>query len=187
MGEVTLELHRLAEGDRSAIERLLPMIYEDLRAIAASKLRSERPDHTLQTTALVNEFCLKLFSSQASISCEGRRQFFGLASEMMRRLLIDSARAHHAKKRAGTVQLGDALGIMQDESHAGLDFDLLIDLDIRLTALEKSDPISAEVVKLRLFSGLSFREIAAVMEISRSRAHDEWTYARCWLAAYVNG
>lgn len=185
MGEVTLELHRLAEGDRTAIERLLPMIYEDLRAIAARKLRTERPDHTLQTTALVNEFCLKLFASQSPIACEGRRQFFGLASETMRRLLIDSARAHNAKKRSGTVRLGDVIATMRDESNDGIDFDLLLDLDTRLTALEKSDPVSAEVVKLRLFSGLSFREIADVMEISRSRAHDEWTYARCWLAAYI--
>lgn len=186
MGEVTLELHRLAEGDRSAIDRLLPLIYEDLRTIAANKLRSERADHTLQATALVHEFCLKLVTSQTPITCNDRRQFFGLASETMRRLLIDSARAHNAQKRSGTVRLGDAIEKFSPPASSGIDYDLLIDLDIRLSALEKADPISAEVVKLRLFSGLSFREIASMMDISRTRAHEEWTYARCWLAAYID-
>jgi RNA polymerase sigma factor (TIGR02999 family) len=183
MGEVTHELQQLAAGDRSAIERLLPLVYDELHQMASKKLQYERPNHTLQTTALVNEFFLRFLGSEKPIACSGSRQFFGLAAEIMRRLLIDSARAKNAKKRSGAVRAGFGLHQVADPGNDGVDFDLLLDLDARLSQLEQSDPLSAEIVKLRVFSGLSFREIARVCGISRTQAHDEWTYARCWLAA----
>lgn len=183
MGDVTLELHRLSEGDRTAIERLLPLVYSELKGLASQKLRRERVDHTFQTTDLVHEVYVRLTKSRAQFHCTERRQFFGLVAEMMRHLLIDSARAKKAKKRPRTIQsVGNAPDCLWERDGDAIDFDLLLDLDNRLTFLEKNDPLSAEVVKLRLFSGLSFRQIAETLEISKSRAHEEWGYARCWLA-----
>ncbi len=183
MGDVTIELNRLSEGDRTAIERILPLVYAELKVLASHKLRNERIDHTLQTTDLVHEVYVRLAKSKAQFHCTERRQFFGLVAEMMRHLLIDSARSKKAKKRPRTIQSGrNSPDCLQEREGNAIDFDLLLDLDNRLTSLETSDPICAEVVKLRLFSGLSFRQIAETLDITKSRAHEEWTYARCWLA-----
>jgi RNA polymerase sigma factor (TIGR02999 family) len=175
--EVTALLKEWGAGDPGALERLMPLVYDELRRLAASQLRAERGNHTLQPTALVHEAYLRLVG-QRSVSWANRAHFFGIAAQMMRRILVDHARKRQAAKRnPGTVYVDlDASA----EGKADRAPELLA-LDEALTELEKLDPRQARVVELRFFAGLSVEETAEVAGISTATVKREWKTARAFL------
>ena len=171
-----------ADGDRSALEALLPAVYGELHQQAARALRREAPGHTLQTTELVHEAYLRLVD-QRRVQWAGRAQFFGLAAETMRRVLVDHHRARQAAKRGGGVQqvtLGDAVAARQGEGDGADAVDVLA-LDDALTRLAALDARQARVVELRYFAGLGIEPAAAVLGVSPATVKREWTVARAWL------
>lgn len=173
---VTALLAAWTDGDRTALERLVPLVYADLRRIAARRIRSENRGHTLSATALVHECYMRLVD-QKSARWQNRAQFFAIASEQMRRILVDHARRRHAHKRHGGVQ------ITLDEAVAsapGRDLDLLA-LDQALVELTALDERSAKVVEMRFFGGLSIEEAAFALGISHATVEREWASARAWL------
>ncbi|HEY0003550.1 MAG TPA: sigma-70 family RNA polymerase sigma factor [Pyrinomonadaceae bacterium] len=173
---VTQLLIALNNGDREALDRLLPVVYDELRKLAERYLRRERLDHTLQATALVHEAYLKLVDQ--NVPWQNRAHFFGVAAEMMRRILIDHARSHHAAKRGGggvKLALDDVIDL-SDERAADL-----IALDEALTELEKIDPQKSKIVELRYFAGLSIEETAAVMGVGTATIIRHWRMAKAWL------
>ena len=177
--EVTQLLRQWSEGHQGALDRLLPQIYAELRKLASSYLRRERSDHTLQATALVHEAFLRLID-QHSVKWQNRAHFFGIAAQLMRRILVDHARAHGAVKRgAGEARLplDEALVVAPST-----DVDLLA-LDEALTRLALIDAQQSRVVELRFFGGLTMEETAEVLRISRATVGREWTLAKAWLYA----
>lgn len=174
--EVTQLLQSIREGDEAASDRLLALIYQELRSMAGARMRLERPGHTLQPTALVNEAYLRL--AGGAQQWENRAHFFGAAARAMRRILVD-----HARKRASQKRGSGAARITFDEMNIeGEDPDLdLLALDEALTALAKHDDRLAEVVRLRYFAGLSIQETAEVMDTSPATVKRDWSYARAWL------
>jgi RNA polymerase sigma-70 factor (ECF subfamily) len=170
-------LHAWTGGDAAARDELMPLVYQELRSRAAAHLRRERRGHTLQPTALVHEAYLKLVDQKRAI-WQNREQFFGVASQMMRRLLVDRARARRMVKRSGLwarVTLDDA-----QQATAPVDVDVL-DLDAALTRLSKFDPRKSRLAELRFFSGLSLDEAGRVLGISIATAERDWQAARAWL------
>ena len=175
--EVTELLQQWSNGQAQALDRLLPQIHDELRKLAASYLRRERPDHTLQPTALVNEAFLKLVD-QRKAKWQNRAHFFGIAAQAMRRILVDHARAHSADKRGGEFRK-----VALDEAHEigrSVDVDLLA-LDEALTRLATIDPQQSRIVELRFFGGLTIEEAAEVMQVSHSTVEREWKIAKAWL------
>ena len=171
-------------GEREAADRFMPLLYDELRRQARRYLNRERPNHTLQTTALVHEAYLRL-TEQAGIEWQNRSQFFGLAAQMMRRILVNYAVKRKREKRGGAnedVSLDETILIANDDS--GED---LLALDEALTRLEKLDERQARVVELRYFSGLSIEDTADVLEISPATVKREWNMARAWLKAELSG
>ena len=180
MNDVTRILDAIERGDARAAERLFPLVYDELRRLAAKKLAREQPGQTLQATALVHEAFLRLVGDEGARRWENRRHFFGAAAEAMRRILIEGARRKKAEKHGGgraRVPLDEADLI----AHA--DPDELLDLDDALAALAAEDPDAAALVRLRLFAGLSVEQAAEVLGVSRAGAYQQWTYARAWLNA----
>ena len=176
--EVTALLREWSAGDRGALERLMPLVYEELRKLAAAHLKSERGNHTLQATALVHEAYLRLVG-QRSVSWASRAHFYGIAAQMMRRVLVDHARKRQAAKRSpGTLFLD--LGEEAVASAGDRTPELLV-LDHALTELERLDPRQARVVELRFFAGLSVEETAEVAGISTATVKREWKTARAFL------
>lgn len=176
-GELTGLLRAWGGGDLDARDELLPLVYDELRRRAAAYLRRERADHTLQPTALIHEAYLRLVGQQR-VAWQNRAQFFGLAAQMMRRILVDHARAQRAAKRpaaAMKVSLDDRIG-----QAASIDCDLLL-LDRALSELTAFDPRQARIVELRYFGGLAEHEVAEALAISRSTVTREWQTARAWL------
>lgn len=176
--EITAILREWSEGEDSAIDKLLPFVYEELHRQAERFLRRERRDHTLQTTALINEAYLKLIDQKA-VDWESRTHFFAFAANAMRQILVDYARTKNRKKRGGDdvkVSLEEALIVAAGERSVDL-----IALDEALSRLEKIDQQQARVVELRYFSGLSLEETAEALHISRATAAREWAMARAWL------
>ncbi|MHC5113872.1 MAG: ECF-type sigma factor [Planctomycetota bacterium] len=174
--DVTRLLNALGEGDRTSSEELLAVLHDELRALARRRMAQERPDHTLQPTALVNEAYMRLV--QGDPSWQGRAHFFGAAAEAMRRILIDHARARMAKKRGGDL----ARMTFHDLDVQSEDPDLdLLALDEALTALEAFDARLADVVRLRYFAGLGIDETSQLLEVSPATVKRDWTYARAWL------
>jgi RNA polymerase sigma factor (TIGR02999 family) len=174
---VTLLLQQMESGDSDAANKLVPLLYRELRRMAASQLRRERPNHTLQPTALVNEAYLRLVD-QKNAQWQNRNHFFGVASQLMRRILVDYARAQQAAKRgagAGKVSLDEAM-IVSEES-AG---DVLA-LDETLKRLADQDPQLERIVELRVFGGLSVEEVAAALSISPATVKRHWSMAKAWL------
>ncbi|MCU1268557.1 MAG: hypothetical protein JWM21_4875 [Acidobacteria bacterium] len=170
-------------GDQQALQELLPLIYEELRRLAHNFLYRERPDHTLQTTALVHEAYLKLID-QRDARWQNRAHFFAIAAQAMRRILIDSARKHIAVKRGGggeKLSLDEAASISIEP-----DTDLLA-LDEALTALAQIDVEQNRIVELRYFGGLTIEETAAVMKLSPATIKREWAMARAWLHQALRG
>lgn len=179
--EITKLLAAARAGDSSAHERLLPLVYADLKRRAHNQLRNERPDHTLNTTALVHEAYLKLVDKRES-DWQDRRHFLNVASQAMRRILIDHARARLAEKRGGanvrTTFNEELMGA--DDNPAEL-----LALDRALTELEKLDPRQAQVVQLQFFGGLTQEEISQTLQISPATVKREWRAARAFLTAIM--
>ncbi len=174
---ITQLLEQSRGGDSAALERLLASVYNDLRDIASRHMFNERPDHTLQPTALVHEAFLRI-SSGGPISFQDRSHYLRAASLAMRRVLIDHARARSAAKREG------ALRVTLDESIIGSDPRIeAIDLADALERLAAADPRCAEVVQLRFFAGLDVTEVAKVMDISVATVKRDWRFAKAWLAS----
>jgi RNA polymerase sigma factor (TIGR02999 family) len=184
MSEVTRILSAIDQGDPKAAEQLLPLIYDDLRKLAAHKLAAEAPGQTLQATALVHEAYLRLVDTEEVQHWESRRHFFAAAAEAMRRILVDSARHKRTEKHGGQMQrlnLDDADSVAESRST-----DVLA-LDEALTKLAAEDPVKAQLVTLRYFAGLSVQEAADAMGISRATADRYWSYARTWLYCELGG
>jgi RNA polymerase sigma factor (TIGR02999 family) len=177
MTDVTRILNAIERGDAKATDELLPLVYGELRFLAAQRLSHESPGHTLQATALVHEAYIRLVDSQEQ-GWRSRTYFFGAAAEAMRRLLIESARRKHRLKRGG-----DRIRVEFSEDGPAQDrhCDDLFALDEALTELAKTDPTKAELVKLRYFAGLTIEQTAQVLDLSPATAKRHWTYAKAWL------
>jgi RNA polymerase sigma factor (TIGR02999 family) len=178
MSDVTHILSAIEQGDSSAAEQLLPLVYDELRKLAAQKLAQENPGQTLQATALVHEAYLRLVNVADSPRWTGRGHFFAAAAEAMRRILVDQARRRHAAKRGGhseRVDLSESLIVAPDPAQ-----DILA-LDDVLEQLARADPVAANLVKLRFFAGLNMTEAAQALDVSVRSAHEIWAYARSWL------
>ena len=174
---ITQLLKKWSTGDEKALDQLMPLVYDELHRIAEAYLRRERREHTLQPTALVNELFLKFFD-QNSMSWQNRAQFFGVAAQMMRRILVDHARKHYSAKRGGSrfaVSLKD-IAVFGTEPDA----DLLALHDV-LNRLEEIDPVQARIVELRFFGGLTIKETVEVMQISHATVEREWRTAKAFL------
>ena len=173
--EVTLLLTEWAKGNQKALDDLTPLVYRELRQLAAGYLRKERQGHTLQPTALVHEAYMRLVD-QTNPTWQSRSHFFGVAARLMRQILVDHARRKHAGKRAGVqVPLNEAVGFQLERSRD------LVALDGGLTALEKIDPRKCKAVELRYFGGLSMNEIAQTLEVSEITVRRDLRMAEAWL------
>jgi RNA polymerase sigma factor (TIGR02999 family) len=175
--DVTRILQDWDGGDREAVANLMPLVYEELRRLARDYLRRERGDHTLQATALVHEAYLRLVDDK-SVSWQNRAHFYGIAARLMRRILVDHARARNAAKRGGLDQklfLEEARAV----SHGG-GADLVL-LDGALQSLAKTYPRKSEVVELKFFGGLEAKEIAEVLKVSEKTVLRDWSFAKLWL------
>jgi RNA polymerase sigma factor (TIGR02999 family) len=181
--DCTALLERLRLGDRSALEDLAALLYAELRRIASAYLRRERPDHTLQPTALVHEAYLRLVD-QRRVDWQNRVHFLSVAAQQMRRVLLDHARARGAAKRAGALAR-----VTLDEGHAASgsrDVDLIA-LDAALESLGAKDPHLVRLVELKYFGGLTTRELADVLGVSTATVEREWVTARAWLLRALTG
>ena len=176
--EITQILRESSDSNKELLDKLMPYVYEELRRQASRYLRRERSDHTLQTSALINEAYLKL-ADQKEVAFESRTHFFAITANAMRQILVDYARTKHRQKRGGNdvkVPLEESIIISSGEQNIDL-----VTLDEALNRLEKIDLQQMRVVELRYFSGLSLEETAEVLNISRSTAAREWTMAKAWL------
>jgi len=177
MSDVTRILNAIEQGDTRAADELLPLVYDELRLLAAKKLSQEPPGQTLQATALVHEAYIRLVGEEAQ-NWEGRRHFFLAASEAMRRILIDNARHKKSQRRGGHQQRVDFDNIRVANKNLPDD---LLELDEALIKLANHDPEVADVVKLRYFGGFTLEQAAKIKGISRRTAGRYWNYARLWL------
>jgi len=177
VNEITQVLNALEHGDPSAAEQLLPLVYQELRRVAARLIQGEKPGHTLQATALVHEAYLRLLGPGPGVTWESRRHFFAAAAEAARRILVESARRKHRLKHGGgRVREGDGQDLAAPERP-----EALLALDEALDRLAAANPQAAELVKLRHFAGLTNAEAADVLGISPRKANQVWAYARAWL------
>ena len=189
MTDVTQILSQIEHGDPAAVEQLLALVYSELRRLAAEKMAQERPGQTLDATGLVHEAYLRLFADQGQGDGEPQRwdsrgHFFAAAAEAMRRILIENARRKKRVKHGGDRQRVDLL----DQDLAIHDSpDELLALDAALTNLAAEDPAAAQLVKLRVFTGLSIEKVAEVLGFSRATAYRHWNYARAWLRCEIEG
>jgi RNA polymerase sigma factor (TIGR02999 family) len=181
MTEVTRILSQIEDGDPSAADQLLPLVYEELRQLAKHRLAHELPGQTLQSTALVHEAFLRLVGGQNPTSWGGRGHFFAAAAEAMRRILVDQARRKKSLKRGGNLGRVDLEPEMDIAGPAMESADDLIALDEALAEFETIDPVRAQVVKLHYFSGFSQQETADALGISLATAKRHWVFARSWL------
>ena len=175
--DVTRLLVRLTDGDRAVLDDLLPLIYGELRRLAGGYLRRERQGHTLEPTALVHEAYLRMVD-QTQVRWQNRAHFFGVAAQMMRRILVDHARAHQAEKRGGEAQilsLDENIDVSAERSAE------LVALDEALERLAELDPEKSRVVELRFFGGLSVEETAEVLGVSAPTVKRHWRMAKAWL------
>ncbi len=177
MTEVTSILESMNHGDLAAAEQLLPLVYDELRRIAAHKMAQESPGHTLQPTALVNEAWLRLVGD-SQLNIRSRAQFFSLCAEAMRRILVEAARRRRAIKRGGTLERAE---FHEADIVLGGPNDEVIAVDDALAQLASEDPTAAELVKLRYFVGMNMTEAADALGLSVRSAERLWTYARAWL------
>jgi len=173
MSDVTRILQAVDEGDPGAADRLLPLVYDELRNLAAQKLTQEKPGQSLDATALVHEAYLRLVGDQQFAN---RRHFFAAAAEAMRRILIDRARARRSLKRGGNGRRVTLDGVAAPDPD-----DRLLALDEALTQLAAADPLAARVVEMHHFAGMSHEQVAAALDVSVYLARQKWTFARAWL------
>ena len=174
---ITEALNSMAQGDRTALDRLVPVVYREMKRLASSYLKAERPGHTLQPTALVNEAYLRLFDPTAN-GWESRAHFFGVAARAMRQVLVDHARKRDAAKRGGELQ---RVTLVTDIAEAGKSETDLLDLHLALEKLAQNDEALARLVELRFFTGLTLDEAADTLGVSRRKAANDWAAARLWL------
>lgn len=181
--EITQWLQAWQDGDATALDRLLPLVYGELRRLAGAYMRGERDGHLLQTTALINEAYLRLIDWQ-NVEWQNRAQFFGIAAQMMRRVLVDFARSRQYAKRGGEAQQVsfNEAAIAARDRHAEL-----IALDDALNALAEVSPRQAMIVELRYFGGFSVEETAGVLDVSTRTVIREWNLARAWLYRELRG
>jgi len=175
--EITQWLLGWSDGDPSALEKLTPLVYRELHRLAQAYMRGERPGHTLQTTALVNEAYVRLIDADR-MGWQNRAHFYGVAARLMRHILVDFARSRDQVKRGGGVEplpLDEAWTITTDRTAE------LVNLDDALTALEKLDARQSRIVELRFFGGLTEPEIAEVLKVSPRTVNSDWSLARAWL------
>jgi len=175
--KVTRLLYELSGGNRAAVDELTPLVYQELKRLARLQLRRERLGHTLQVTALVHEAYLKLVDQRA-VTWQNRAHFFGVAAQVMRRILLDYAKTRDRSKRGGGVQkisLDDALAISDDRASE------LVEIEDALTRLEVFDPRQAKIVELRFYGGLTVEETAEALGVSAPTIKREWAMARAWL------
>jgi RNA polymerase sigma factor (TIGR02999 family) len=178
MSDVTRILSRIEQGDPHATEQLLPLVYDELRKLAAAKLAHEQPGQTLNATALVHEAYLRLVDRDSASQWDSRGHFFSAAAESMRRILVENARRKASLKRGGQrnrVELDEALRLDMSRPES------LLDLDEALSRLAAEDPVKADLVKLRCFAGLSHQEAATVLGLPRATADRYWAYAKARL------
>jgi RNA polymerase sigma factor (TIGR02999 family) len=180
--DVTRLLKQWANGDQSALDVLTPLVYAELRSLAASYVRSESPGHTLQATALVHEVYLRLGGNTPD--CENRSQFYGMAAHLMRQILIDHARAREAVKRGGRFEHlyldGDLIASPERDAE-------LVALDEALERLAAIDPRKAQVVEMRYFGGMSVQESAEALKVSEVTVRRDWQFAKTWLLREISG
>ena len=187
MSDVTQILQRIETGDQRASAELLPLVYEELRKLAAARMIQERPDHTLQATALVHEAYVRLVDQDQISGWDSRGHFFAAAAEAMRRILIESARAKSRQKRGGDAQQAHGMDLDQlADATMVTPPDQLLDLDAALQQLRETEPEVAELVSLQLYAGLSNREAARVLGLAQSTASDYWRFARSWFAVQLS-
>jgi RNA polymerase sigma factor (TIGR02999 family) len=178
MSDVTRILSAIDRGDPHAAEQLLPLVYEELRKLAAQKLAQEKPGQTLQATALVHEAYLRLVGEEKESHWDSRRHFFAAAAEAMRRILVDSARRRGAQKRGARRERIDLPELAESSKDDPID---LLALDEALKKLAAQHPQKAQVVQLRFFAGCTLEEAAEALGIARATAQRHWTFARAWL------
>jgi RNA polymerase sigma factor (TIGR02999 family) len=179
MTKLTQILSAIEKGDSLAGEQILPLVYEELRKLAAARLAQEKPGQTLQATALVHEAYLRLLGSQNEQRWEGKCHFFAAAAEAMRRILVEQARRRNTARRGGGRRKMELLS--DEEPAVEASDDQLLDLDAALKKFEAVDPQAAEIVKLRMFAGLTVEDAAKRLGISPRTAKRNWAYARSWL------
>jgi RNA polymerase sigma factor (TIGR02999 family) len=179
MSDATRILQAIEQGDQQAAEQLLPLVYDELRKLAAARLAAEKPGHTLSATSLVHEAYLRLVGNGEGLKWQSRGHFFAAAAEAMRRLLIEAARRKQADKRGGDYERLDFSRVHLAVERSP---DQLLDLNDALDKLATDDAAAAETAKLRLFAGLTVEEAAESLGVSRRPANRQWTYARAFLA-----
>ena len=178
MSDVTHILRAIEDGEPQAAAELLPVVYDELRNLAAARMASEKSGQTLQATALVHEAWLRLVDAENPQQWANRKHFFAAAAAAMRRILIDNARRRCSEKRGGELERHPLFDVPAAKSQS---LDELADLDEALQTLAKTDPVSAEIVNLRYFVGLSVPEVAELLELSPRTVDRYWSYARAWL------
>lgn len=183
-GEVTILLRQVGQGDAGAADKLIPFVLDELRRLAKLQLQREKPDHTLQPTALVNEAWIRLVGDQAR-DWQSRAHFIGVSASVMRRILIDYARRRHAQKRGAAVTA--PLEIDEYPALSDLQTEELLSLNIALERLEKMSPRQCRIVELRYFGGLSTEETAEVMNLSPITVKRNWLAAKAWLKGQLRG
>jgi RNA polymerase sigma factor (TIGR02999 family) len=184
MSDVTTILSAIEQGDPHAPGQLLPLVYDELRKLAARKLAQEKPGQTLEATALVHEAYLRLVKVDETQHWNSRGHFFAAAAEAMRRILVENARHKRSLKAGGNRMRLDLIDVQPATPAKDID---LIALDEALEKLEHQDARKARLVKLRFFAGLTIEQAAQVLGISTSTADDDWAYARCWLRLEIDG
>jgi RNA polymerase sigma factor (TIGR02999 family) len=183
MNDVTQILSQIEQGDPSAAEQLLPLVYDELRKLAAAKLANEKPGQTLQATALVHDAYIRLVDVEKAQHWNSRGHFFGAAAEAMRRILVDQARRKGRQRRGGAFQRCE---LADDDLVTYPVGDGLLDLDAAITSLSKVDSQAAELVKMRVFAGMTVEEAAGALGLSPSSAKRMWSYARAWIGREVH-
>ncbi len=181
--DVTRVLNTWRAGDPAAVAQLMPLVYEELRRLARNYLRRERPDHTLQATALVHEAYLRLIDADA-VSWQNRAHFYGIAAKLMRRILVDHARARNASKRGGLVE---KISLDEARDLPPVAANDLVALDGALQDLTKNYPRKGQVVELKFFGGLEAKEIAEVLQVSEKTVLRDWQFAKLWLCRELSG
>jgi len=184
MSDVTRILSAVEHGDPGAAEQLLPLVYDELKKLAAQKMAQEAPGQTLQATALVHEAYIRLVDDEVARDWSSRGHFFAAAAEAMRRILVEAARRRNSLKRGGERR---RVGLDEMTSRPTDDLDNVLDVDETLDQLAKADPQAAQLVKLRFFSGLTGDEAAAALGISPRAADFLWSYARAWMFERLGG
>ena len=187
--EVTQLLRAWSEGDESALDKLIPLVYDELHRLARHYMAQERPGHTLQATALVNEAYLRL-ANAGPADFQGRTHFFAISARVLRRILVDWARVQNAQKRGGdapVLELPQNLALDQDGKPWGNSTDDVIAIDDALKALAELDARKSEIVELRFFGGLTLKETAEVLKVSEETIRKDWNITKSWLRRELSG